>query len=347
MFEQIFKHFQDRTASKLCQSKVGPSLHLHQRIWSVALFLSLAGGLVVAQVPTTAQLQRPRRAASTPVTPEIAGSSTAEREEVSEGDVIRVDTQLITVPVVVRDQEGRPVAGLTASAFELYEDNRPQRVTTFATSDAPFEVALLLDTSGSTRAEIALIRRAAEAFVESLRPRDRVAILSFTTTDTRAQRLATVAVQSYLTDDHDALYKALQNIGASNGTPYYDALELVVKDIFRDPPTPELRGRRALVALTDGVDSSSLSGFASVHAHFLEAGLLTYFVQVDTQDYVEDRLLLDCQDDHTLRLSKPQLERYRRNFDPGADRADYADFCQLGSFERLGINRSLYKLARE
>src|SRR6185436_8190488 len=170
MFEQIFKHFQDRTASKLCQSNSGPSLHLHQRIWSVALFLSLAGGLVAAQVPTTAQLQRPRRPASTPVTPEIAGSSTAEREEVSEGDVIRVDTQLITVPVVVRDQEGRPVAGLTASAFELYEDNRPQRVTTFATSDAPFEVALLLDTSGSTRAEIALIRRAAEAFVESLRP---------------------------------------------------------------------------------------------------------------------------------------------------------------------------------
>ena len=347
MFEQTFKHFKDRIASKLCRSNSGPCLHLRPRVWSVALFLSLAGGLVAAQVPTTAQLQRPRRAASTPVTPEIAGSPSAEREEVSEGDVVRVDTQLITVPVVVRDQEGRPVAGLTASAFELYEDNRPQRVTTFATSDAPFEVALLLDTSGSTRAEIALIRRAAEAFVESLRPRDRVAILSFTTTDTRAQRLATVAVQSYLTDDHDALYKALQNIGASNGTPYYDALELVVKDIFRDPPTPELRGRRALVALTDGVDSSSLSGFASVHAHFLEAGLLTYFVQVDTQDYVEDRLLLDCQDDHTLRLSKPQLERYRRNFDPGADRADYADFCQLGSFERLGINRSLYKLARE
>jgi hypothetical protein len=75
MFEQIFKDFQDRTASKLYRSNSGPSLHLHQRIWSVALFLSLAGGLVVAQVPTTAQLQRPRRAASTPVTPEIAGSS--------------------------------------------------------------------------------------------------------------------------------------------------------------------------------------------------------------------------------------------------------------------------------
>ena len=323
-------------------------LRLRPRFWGLALSLSLASGVVIAQTPISAQqLQRPRRAAVTTVAPETASPSSDVREEVSEGDVVRVNTQLITVPVVVRDQEGRPVTGLTASVFDVYEDNLPQHVASFATSDAPFEVALLLDTSGSTRAEIELIRRAADAFVESLRPGDRVAILSFTSTDNGGQKLATVAVQSYLTDDRAALHQALQNIGGSNGTPYYEALEIVVKDIFRDQATPDMRGRRALVALTDGVDSMSVSGFASVHAHFAEAGLLAYFIEVDTQDYVEDRLLLDCQDDHTLRLSKAQLERYRRNFDPRADRADYADFCQLGSFERLGINRSLYKLARE
>jgi Ca-activated chloride channel family protein len=260
---------------------------------------------------------------------------------------VRVDTQLITVPVVVRDQEGRPVTGLTASAFQLYEDNLPQPVATFATSDAPFEVALLLDTSGSTRAGIALIRSAAFAFIESLRPGDRVAILSFDSTDEGRAKLATVGVQSYLTDDREALRQALQNIGASNGTPYYDALESVVKDIFRDPPQPELRGRRALVALTDGVDSSSVSDFAMVRAHALQAGLLAYFVQVDTEDYVEDRLLADCQDDRALRLSRAQLERYRRTFVPRADRADYADFCRLGGFERMAISRSLYQLARQ
>ena len=223
-------------------------------------------------------------------------------EEVSENDVVRVDTQLITVPVVVRDQEGRPVTGLTASAFQLYEDDLPQRVATFATSDAPFEVALLLDTSGSTRAGIALIRSAAYAFIESLRPGDRVAVISFNTAEEGRPKLATVGVQSYLTDDREALRRAVQNIGASNGTPYYDALECVVKDIFRDPPQPELRGRRALVALTDGVDSASVSSFASVRARLLQVGLLAYFVQVDTEDYVEDRLLADCQDDRTLRL---------------------------------------------
>jgi VWFA-related protein len=155
-----------------------------------------------------------------------------------------------------------------------------------------------------------------------------------------------VVVQSYLTDDRQALRQALENIRSSNGTPYYDAVERTVKDIFHDPPKQESRGRRALVALTDGVDSSSLSDFSSMRKDFLVAGLLAYFVEIDTEDFVEDRLLVDCDDDRTLRLSRAQLERYRRVFDPTADAADYADFCRLGNFQRMAINRSLYKLAR-
>lgn len=315
----------------------------------LSLLVSLAPCLLVAaQTPTPAQQQqRPRHAGSVPAPPEMAGASAPQGEELSENDVVRVDTQLITVPVVVRDQEGRPVTGLTASAFQLYEDDLPQLVATFAMSDAPFEVALLLDTSGSTGAEIALIRDAAYAFIESLRPGDRVAVLSFNTTREGLAKVATVGVQSHLTDDREALRRAVQNIGASNGTPYYDAIDCVVKDIFREPLQPEMRGRRALVALTDGVDSASVSSFASVRDHFLQANLLAYFVQVDTEDYVEDRLLADCQDDRTLRLSHAQLERYRRTFVPRAERADYDDFCRLGPFERMAISRSLYQLARQ
>jgi hypothetical protein len=79
-------------------------------------------------------------------------------EELDENEVVRVDVQLITVPVVVRDQTGRSITGLTASSFRLYEDKRQEQIATFATSDAPFEVALLLDTCGSTREEMKLIR---------------------------------------------------------------------------------------------------------------------------------------------------------------------------------------------
>ena len=260
---------------------------------------------------------------------------------------MRVDTQLIPVPVVVRDHTGRPVMSLRAENFTIYEDGKPQRLASFATTDAPFEVALLLDTSGSTRAEVALIRRAANAFVEALRPGDRVAVISFNTAEEGAQKLATVEVQTYLTDDREALKQAVENIGASNGTPYYDALERVAKEIFREPPKAELRGRRALVALTDGVDSTSDSEFAAARARLLQAGVLCYFVQVNTEDYVEDRLLRDCQDDGRLSLSKVQLERYRRIFNPRADAEDYTNFCQMGPFERMQISRSLYQLARQ
>jgi VWFA-related protein len=331
------------------QSRNRGSSGVRQRLSFFVLSLALSGVPVNGQMMTPQlQQQRPRRANSAPPASDTTRASSSADQELDENDVVRVDTELISVPVVVRDQSGHPVTGLTASSFQLYEDNCPQNVATFATSDAPFEVALLLDTSGSTREEINLLRGAAYAFIESLRPGDRVAVLSFHTTEEgNGNRRATIGVQSYLTDDRNALRGAVQNIGASNGTPYYDALERVVKDVFRNPPTPELHGRRALVALTDGVDSTSISDFASVRAHFLQAGLLAYFVQVDTEEYVEDRLLIDCQDDRTLRLSQAQLERYRRTFDPRADQDDYADFCHMGSFERMAISRSLYRLARQ
>jgi Ca-activated chloride channel family protein len=332
------------------------------RVFALGLFISLScaafalSAVSHAQQPnTSAQHQRPRRvgdatpapaASPTPTSPTRNAAAT-DGEEVGEDEIVRVDTQLIPVPVVVRDHTGRPVMNLRAENFTIYEDGKPQRLASFATTDAPFEVALLLDTSGSTRAEVALIRRAANDFIEALRPGDRVAVVSFNTAEEGAQKLATVEVQTFLTDDRDALKEAVENIGASNGTPYYDALERVAKEIFREPPKAELRGRRALVALTDGVDSTSDSDFAAARARLLQAGVLCYFVEVNTEDYVEDRLLRDCEDDGRLSLSKVQLERYRRIFNPQADAQDYASFCQLGSFERMQISRSLYQLARQ
>ncbi|PYS88757.1 MAG: hypothetical protein DMF64_19630 [Acidobacteria bacterium] len=317
--------------------------------------LSLSPTGQAQQADSSGQHQRPRRvgvepparSATPPATNTTHSASASVGEEVGEDEIVRVDTQLIPVPVVVRDHTGRPVMSLRAENFTIYEDGKPQRLASFATTDAPFEVALLLDTSGSTRAEVALIRRAANAFVEALRPGDRVAVISFNTAEEGAQKLATVEVQTYLTDDREALKQAVENIGASNGTPYYDALERVAKEIFREPPKAELRGRRALVALTDGVDSTSDSEFAAARARLLQAGVLCYFVQVNTEDYVEDRLLRDCQDDGRLSLSKVQLERYRRIFNPRADAEDYSNFCQMGPFERMQISRSLYQLARQ
>ena len=100
-------------------------------------------------------------------------------QEVDEGDVVRVETQMVSVPAVVTNNSGRPLVGLRAENFALFENGKQQRITNFATTEAPFEIALLLDTSGSTRADVALIRQAATAFIDALRAGDRVAIVGF------------------------------------------------------------------------------------------------------------------------------------------------------------------------
>jgi len=153
-------------------------------------------------------------------------------------------------------------------------------------------------------------------------------------------------VLARLTDDRKTLRAAIQSLGSSNGTPFYDAVGQVGKKIFRDPPREEVRGRRAIVALTDGVDSSSDSTFEDARASLSRAGVASYFIQVSTEDYVEDRLLKDCEDDGRLTLSEKQLERFRKLFVPQLQKEDYQDFCRLGQFERMDISRRLYNLAR-
>ncbi|HYH84135.1 MAG TPA: VWA domain-containing protein [Pyrinomonadaceae bacterium] len=294
--------------------------------------------------------RRPRRVYAPTPTPETkqqtARGANGAGEEVDEDDVVRIETQLISVPAVVTDRTGRPLTGLRAADFQIFEDGRQQKLANFATMEAPFEVALLLDTSGSTRADVGLIRRAALDFIAALRPGDRVAVVAFNTKQEGSEKLAEVELKAKLTDDRDELEEAIESIGASNGTPFYDSLEKVAEDIFRDKPKEELRGRRALVALTDGVDSTSTADFEETRELLKRAGVVSYFIQVNTEDFVEERLMQDCQDSGALRLSRTQLDRYRRVIAPGADAADFSNFCQMGQFERMHISRTLYNIAR-
>ncbi|HEV2836144.1 MAG TPA: VWA domain-containing protein, partial [Pyrinomonadaceae bacterium] len=206
--------------------------------------------------------------------------------------------------------------------------------------------ALLLDTSGSTRDDVALIRSAATSFIEALRPGDRVGIVAFNTARTVNDPIPTVEILAPLTSDRGELRTAVEHLGSSSGTPYYDALQRVVDSIFRDPPSQDVRGRRAVVALTDGVDSASNSDFATARLKLSQAGVACYFVQINTEDFVEDRLMKDCQDDGQLSLSQRQIERYRRMFFPSAKAETFNEFCHMGPFERMSISRELYNLAR-
>lgn len=311
----------------------------------VPILVMLSSSQLFLVVGQQANQQRPRRVApAEEQSAAIPGKPAV--QEVEEGDVVRVDTQLVSVPAVVRTPNGRPLAGLRTENFMLFENGQQQQITDFATTEAPFEIAILLDTSGSTRADVTLIRQAAASFIDALRPGDRIALVGFSMGRELRAVGPQVDVLSRLTDDRKALRTAIEQLGSSSGTPFYDALERVADEIFREAPREELRGRRAIVALTDGVDSTSNSEFQNVRAKLLRAGVASYFIQVNTEEFVENRLLKDCQDDGRLTLSAKQLQRYRRVFQPRARPEDFLEFCEMGSFERMQISRDLYNLAR-
>jgi len=308
------------------------------------LFLSVS---LVALSIAAQQAQRPRRVNSnTDPNNETQKPAPNGSQDLDEGDVIRTDTQLVSVPAVVTDSAGHPLSGLKAENFRISEDGQAQTIANFGTTETPFEIALLLDTSGSTRDDVALIRDAALSFIGALRPGDRVGIVAFNTSQSGNDSIATVDVLSQLTSDRDQLRKAVESLGSSNGTPYYDALQRVVDSLFHDPPADDVRGRRAVVALTDGVDSASNSDFATARMKLSQAGVACYFVQINTEDFVEDRLMKDCQDDGQLSLSQKQIERYRRLITPPPKAEDFNSFCRMGPFERMSISRELYNIAR-
>ena len=295
------------------------------------------------QTPTQ---QRPRRVEGSEKPTDPQRKSVSSGDEVDEGDVVRVETQLVSIPAVVTDGTGHPVSGLKQDNFRVFEDGQLQTITNFGTTETPFEIALLLDTSGSTREDVSLIRQAANGFIDALRAGDRVAVVAFNSVKQDSGVVATVDVLTPLTSDRKTLRSAMENLGASNGTPYYDALQRIADDVFREVPRDEVKGRRAVVALTDGVDSASNSDFGTAKLRLAQTGIASYFIQVNTEDFVEDRLMKDCQDDGRLSLSQKQLQRYQRLFVPNAKPEDYTNFCKMGPFERMSISRELYNLAR-
>ncbi len=260
-----------------------------------------------------------------------------------EDEVIRVDTELVEVPVVVTDRSGKPLLSLKQTNFTVSEDGKLQEITDFSATSAPFEVALLLDTSGSARADLQLIQRSAQNFINALRPGDRVSIVAFKT-ETKDKRVAPATeLVSGLTDDRLALKAALERVNTSNGTPYYDGLVKVAENIFSDPPRAEFRGRRAIVALTDGVDSTSIADFEEAKELLEKAGIICYFIKVNTREFFEQNLLGDCE--VAIRFSSAQIRRYYRKYFPNSKVEKAEDFCQLGDFERLAVSKKLYELA--
>ncbi len=173
-------------------------------------------------------------------------NATAQEEEtvIIDDTPITVETLLFTIPVTVTDKTGRSITGLKKENFSIMQDGEEQTIELFLNSEAPMNVAILLDTSYSTKKVLDNIQDAAQDFVKILRPEDRAMIVGF---DHRTVFL------SDLTADRKILSKAIKRTDVSevNGSDMHNAVLQVVDRYFRT-----LKGRKAIIVLTDGMVST-------------------------------------------------------------------------------------------
>jgi VWFA-related protein len=189
--------------------------------------------------------------------------------EIGEGDTVRVETALVSIPVSVMDRDGRYIPDLRQEDFRIFEDGAEQRVAYFASTEKPFTVALVIDVSDSTRFRLDEIQDAAIAFIDQLRPDDRVMVVSF---DDKVHVLAEA------TNDRYALRSAIRRTSTGGGTSLYDAVDYVINQRFN-----RIEGRKAIVLFTDGVDTTSKRATYETNVHDAEElDALIYPVQYDT-----------------------------------------------------------------
>jgi VWFA-related protein len=226
----------------------------------------------------------PNRAPATPTRAPVlggnnrpAGASTTQQpvvtdngpEEVDAGDVIKVETTLVTLPVSVTDRNGRYIPNLRKEDFRLWEDGVEQQVAFFNAVDKPFSVVLMIDTSGSTRFRLEDIQNAAITFVNQLRRDDKVMVVSFDND---------VQVLTEFTTDRYRLRDAIMRTETGDSTRLYDAVDLVINDRLS-----RIDGRKAVVLFTDGVDTTSRhASYESNMRDAEELDALIYPVQYDT-----------------------------------------------------------------
>ncbi len=158
-------------------------------------------------------------------------------------DPIRVDSAIVRVNIGVVDPRGRPITSLNKENFVLFEDGVKQEISRFEYTTAPFSVVMLLDMSGSTRSFRQNIQLSAARFLDALAPDDRVAVVEF---------YSKVNLLNDFTTNRRATAHSISVANGSGDTDLYRALLFSLEKLSK-----ENSRRKAIVVLTDGVDTDS------------------------------------------------------------------------------------------
>ncbi|HLM23672.1 MAG TPA: VWA domain-containing protein [Pyrinomonadaceae bacterium] len=234
---------------------------------AVSIFLVVALALTAAFAQTRPASQKPNPPKPTPTQPETPP------EEPQDVETLKTDTDLVSVPLIASDANNVYVTDLRQEEFAIFEDGVQQQIAFFGKVAAPFHVVLMLDTSSSTQDKLNQIQQAAVAFVEQLQPADRVKVISF---DDSVKDL------NEFTSNRETLRSAIYSTRSGQGTKVYDAVELALNTIRT------IRGRKAIVIFTDGMDwHSDHATFDGTVRWLDEEGVMVYPIRYDTRATTE------------------------------------------------------------
>lgn len=183
-------------------------------------------------------------------------------------DIINIDSTLVTIPVSIHSKNGLYISDVRREEVKIFEDGKEQEIAFFRTSEKPFTVALLIDTSPSTEYQIGEIRRAAKAFVDQLKPQDQVLVMEF---DGDPQ------VLSEVTTNRQKIYRAIDKADFGSGTSLYDAVDFAMNKRLN-----KIKGRKAIVLFTDGVDTVSKRSYDSTMRDVEEADTIIFPIYYNT-----------------------------------------------------------------
>jgi Ca-activated chloride channel family protein len=228
--------------------------------------MRLPGGTVVMDEPPPPPPPAPK------VTPTPA-PDTAAGEEIGAEDVVRITSNLVTVPASVVDAQGRAVIDLRLEDFELRVDGQPRPISEMSRAEVPVTLALLFDNSQSLTAAREFEKQAAIKFFRSvIRPIDRAAIYSVSTDVVLAQPL---------TSHIPSLVRTIERFGKPEGaTRLHDAI-IEAATYLRPYP-----GRKVIVIVSDGEDTLSDHDFDDALRKTLGADCQVYAVQTKQIEYV-------------------------------------------------------------
>jgi Ca-activated chloride channel homolog len=179
----------------------------------------------------------------------------APRNASAQGSVYKSGVDMVALTVTVTDPKGRCVTGLTADSFSVFEDGVQQSVSLFGSDEIPVDVALVVDTSSSMIHALPVVKKAARAVVDTLRPGDRAAIIDVK---------GTTRIPQQFTEDRERVVSAINAMSAKGTTALYDGVYTSLREFERERRQRHELRRHALVVLSDGIDTTSHITFDDV-----------------------------------------------------------------------------------